>query len=284
MLVTYRTWFTIFFIPVIPYKSMTVVTCPECGAGFEVTGPELAEMHRMVQLNQRLLSGEVEADEYEQQARALEVGSHSRSALIAGSGEVPSHTAGELANLGVPGKLIRELSSSKRERQVQAMATIAATAGNEATARLRAAIAAWTPIQRAELAAELLSGQFSDREQLLEWLASDDGVDASLTSPAIPDDGLASTPVSGSIEAPPVAKEAGSAPQYSSARDLGRPVVYFGGNRAVLLGGEAPERGVIPDAPQKKTFWTRKRAVLASAVCAIVVLGGGGHIPRLDER
>lgn len=32
-----RTWFTLFFIPIIPYKKMYCITCPNCGSYIQVT-------------------------------------------------------------------------------------------------------------------------------------------------------------------------------------------------------------------------------------------------------
>lgn len=39
----YRTWITLFFIPVIPYKQMVVKVCPVCGSYAEVSKMELEQ-------------------------------------------------------------------------------------------------------------------------------------------------------------------------------------------------------------------------------------------------
>lgn len=44
-----RTWFTLFFIPVIPYKSMYCVTCPSCGSYIELTQEQFEKMKTELQ-------------------------------------------------------------------------------------------------------------------------------------------------------------------------------------------------------------------------------------------
>jgi hypothetical protein len=39
-----RTWFTLFFIPVIPYKKRYCVSCPKCGAYIELSAEQFEKM------------------------------------------------------------------------------------------------------------------------------------------------------------------------------------------------------------------------------------------------
>ena len=39
-----RTWFTLFFIPIIPYKKKYCVGCPNCGSYIELTEQQFEEM------------------------------------------------------------------------------------------------------------------------------------------------------------------------------------------------------------------------------------------------
>lgn len=39
-----RTWFTLFFIPVIPYKKRYCVSCPNCGSYIELTQEQFEKM------------------------------------------------------------------------------------------------------------------------------------------------------------------------------------------------------------------------------------------------
>jgi hypothetical protein len=45
-LILVRTWFTYFFIPVIPYCSAYRVTCPACGEGVTLSGEEVKAAKR----------------------------------------------------------------------------------------------------------------------------------------------------------------------------------------------------------------------------------------------
>lgn len=45
-LVLVRTWFTYFFIPIIPYRSVYRVTCPACGEGIPLSGEEVKAAKR----------------------------------------------------------------------------------------------------------------------------------------------------------------------------------------------------------------------------------------------
>jgi hypothetical protein len=45
-LICVRTWFTYFFIPVIPYRSAYRVTCPSCGEGMTISGEEVRAAKR----------------------------------------------------------------------------------------------------------------------------------------------------------------------------------------------------------------------------------------------
>lgn len=45
-LVLVRTWFTYFFIPVIPYRRAHLAGCPECGEGILISGEEVKAAKR----------------------------------------------------------------------------------------------------------------------------------------------------------------------------------------------------------------------------------------------
>ncbi|URZ17742.1 zinc-ribbon domain-containing protein [Clostridium felsineum] len=44
-----RTWFTLFFIPVIPYKKMYCITCPNCGSYIQLTSEQFEEIKKSLQ-------------------------------------------------------------------------------------------------------------------------------------------------------------------------------------------------------------------------------------------
>jgi hypothetical protein len=46
-----KTWFTLFFIPVIPYKTYAFLHCGVCSRGWELTGDEFAKAVRLADLS-----------------------------------------------------------------------------------------------------------------------------------------------------------------------------------------------------------------------------------------
>ena len=56
-LITSRTFFTLFFIPLIPYASESYIMCPICRAAREVSGDELERMKQAAEENMRQLRG-----------------------------------------------------------------------------------------------------------------------------------------------------------------------------------------------------------------------------------
>lgn len=46
-----RTWFTLFFIPVIPYKTVYCITCPNCGSYLEIEREYFKELKEELKTN-----------------------------------------------------------------------------------------------------------------------------------------------------------------------------------------------------------------------------------------
>ena len=44
-----RTWFTLFFIPIIPYKKSYQIACPNCGSYMELTQEQFEQMKQQIQ-------------------------------------------------------------------------------------------------------------------------------------------------------------------------------------------------------------------------------------------
>lgn len=60
-LMTVKTWFTLFFIPVIPYNTKHVELCPVCKAGRTLTKPELMALKQEGQTDQAYIMGQQSA-------------------------------------------------------------------------------------------------------------------------------------------------------------------------------------------------------------------------------
>lgn len=62
-----RTWFTLFFIPIIPYKKMYCVTCPGCGSYFELEKEKFEELKLAIELAKSAKeSSRTDREEYEE--------------------------------------------------------------------------------------------------------------------------------------------------------------------------------------------------------------------------
>jgi hypothetical protein len=77
-LLSYRTWFTLFFIPVIPYESRTLLICPICSAGIMLEGDSIDRYKRMNLAAQAFFAGEIKEGDYLTVANMAEIGDSRR--------------------------------------------------------------------------------------------------------------------------------------------------------------------------------------------------------------
>ncbi|MBV9100013.1 MAG: hypothetical protein JO198_03090 [Candidatus Dormibacteraeota bacterium] len=97
---TVRRWFTLFFIPIVPYQSSHLLLCSVCGRGAGVGGTGLAQARRMNQLALQYTSGAISEHEYQQLLPNV-------------SGDaLPAHAAPEVA---VPSAAVASQSGPPRE-------------------------------------------------------------------------------------------------------------------------------------------------------------------------
>lgn len=66
-----RTWFTLFFIPVIPYKSQHLLICPVCERGMKLTGEQGARAATMAETTATWTDGRITESEYLDEASAF---------------------------------------------------------------------------------------------------------------------------------------------------------------------------------------------------------------------
>ncbi len=59
------TWFTIFFIPIIPYSIKYFLSCPVCKYGLTLDQKQLEEIKPIAEANQLLIEGKITQDEYQ---------------------------------------------------------------------------------------------------------------------------------------------------------------------------------------------------------------------------
>lgn len=58
------TWFTLFFIPIIPYNIKYIVTCPTCEYGIQLDGKKFEEMRVIAENNTALINGIITPAQY----------------------------------------------------------------------------------------------------------------------------------------------------------------------------------------------------------------------------
>lgn len=73
VLTKYMTWFTLFFIPVIPYSSRYFLSCPVCQYGITLDNNQLEQVKPIAEANQLLIDGRVTEIEYKNKFEHLGV-------------------------------------------------------------------------------------------------------------------------------------------------------------------------------------------------------------------
>jgi hypothetical protein len=72
-LVRHRTWFTLFFIPVIPYSSRHLLLCQVCSQQIKMTGDKLEKAKRLSELTRELFDKKISASEYQFEANNMQL-------------------------------------------------------------------------------------------------------------------------------------------------------------------------------------------------------------------
>ena len=68
------TWFTLFWIPVIPYKTERLLLCPTCKYGLELDSAQFEKLRPIAETNQMLASGTITEVQYRTKMEALNSG------------------------------------------------------------------------------------------------------------------------------------------------------------------------------------------------------------------
>ena len=66
LLKTAGNWFSLFFIPIIPYNKKYFVQCPICGESETVSTAQFEDLKKQAELNNEALADDLSADEYEE--------------------------------------------------------------------------------------------------------------------------------------------------------------------------------------------------------------------------
>lgn len=70
-LYTRRTWFTLFFIPIIPYSTEHLVVCPVCSYGAVITSAKFDELKEVADCNMDLINKKIGEDEHKNKISQL---------------------------------------------------------------------------------------------------------------------------------------------------------------------------------------------------------------------
>jgi hypothetical protein len=68
-----RKWFTLFFIPVIPYSTKHLLLCEVCSHGVELNGEKVLRAKQLNGLTQDLFNEEIPEDQYWSEAKKIEI-------------------------------------------------------------------------------------------------------------------------------------------------------------------------------------------------------------------
>lgn len=63
-LFSFKTWFTLFFIPVIPYESKHLLICPVCSRGVQLRGDQIDKARNLNRLAKTFLSNGMSEQDY----------------------------------------------------------------------------------------------------------------------------------------------------------------------------------------------------------------------------
>ena len=69
------TWFTLFFIPLIPYSIKYFLSCPICQYGLTLDQKQINEIKPIAEVNQQLVDGKITQEEYQVKIQQLNSGS-----------------------------------------------------------------------------------------------------------------------------------------------------------------------------------------------------------------
>lgn len=67
-----RTWFTLFFIPVIPYSTKRLLLCPICESGMELSSEKYNELEPIAKNIKDLAEGKITEQEFDRRAKQIE--------------------------------------------------------------------------------------------------------------------------------------------------------------------------------------------------------------------
>lgn len=65
------TWFTLYFVPLVPYSIKHLLSCPVCEYGFFLTSEQTAEVKTLVTVNQLMVNRKIHEEQYNSGIRVM---------------------------------------------------------------------------------------------------------------------------------------------------------------------------------------------------------------------
>lgn len=65
------TWFTLFFVPIVPYDTKYFLSCPVCKYGLTLNSKQVQELRPVAETNQLLLDGKITQEEHQTRMQQL---------------------------------------------------------------------------------------------------------------------------------------------------------------------------------------------------------------------
>jgi hypothetical protein len=105
-----RTWFTLFFIPVIPYSSEYLLLCPICNHGVKLDAQKFNELKPVAECNMQLAKNKITQEEHAN--RIKELGSAPNQGSFTQESDVTGKTETQL-------NYIKQMKEIEEERKAK---------------------------------------------------------------------------------------------------------------------------------------------------------------------
>jgi len=115
ILYTRRTWFTLFFIPVIPYSTEYLLVCPICSYGVVITREKFDELKEVADCNMDLINKKIDAEEHKNRILQLTKGKNNNRYNINNNYEFSGKTETQI-------NFLRQMEEIRRAKEEAARA------------------------------------------------------------------------------------------------------------------------------------------------------------------
>jgi len=115
-----KTWFTLFFIPIIPYSNESLLLCPVCSHGVKIDKDKFNELKTIAQCNMDLINKKITEEEHSQRMKLIKTNGSKPSNIKEGSSENNLENNSEIDLEGkteTQKNYIRQMNEIRKERE-----------------------------------------------------------------------------------------------------------------------------------------------------------------------